>query len=277
MNKARKYLKRSLAVSAAALAAFVLQPASASAGEPAGGGGVDSKIVGGVPAEEGEFPFIVYLGGCGGSLYAPDLVLTAAHCVDDKADDEITVTAGTNDKEDPDAIRVQSTEITIAPGYEPPGMPPGPESGGSDWALVKIEKPLDLPTLNIAPDDRYNEGDFQISGWGFTEPMLKEYPRQLHKATVPFVDDAACSAAFPNHNFIPEEEICAGYLGEGKIDSCYGDSGTPMFRKDENDKWVQVGIVSWSIGCARAEYPGVYTEVGAFADEIKKAAADLSS
>ena len=242
-----------------------------------GGTGVDTRIVGGTPAEEGEYPFIVYLGGCGGSLYAPDLILTAAHCVDDKGDDEVTVTAGTNDKEDPDARTAQSVEITLAPGYEGPGWPPGPETGGKDWALIKIDKELDLPTLNIARDDSYHEGDFQISGWGFNEPMnVREYPRQLQKATVPFVDDAACAEAFPNHNFIPEEEICAGYLGVGGIDACYGDSGTPMFRKDDGDEWVQVGIVSWGIGCARPEYPGVYTEVGAFAADIEAAAADLS-
>ena len=48
-----------------------------------------------------------------------------------------------------------------------------------------------------------------------------------------------------------------------------------MFRKDENDKFVQVGIVSWGEGCARTGKPGVYTEVSTFAEDIKEAAGKL--
>lgn len=267
MTNARKYLKRSLAVSAAALAAFALQPASAGAAEAPGDGGVDTKIVGGTPAEEGEYPFMVRLSmGCGGSVYAPDLILTAAHCVGSSGpDDSITVTAGVNDLEDPNAITAQSTEVAVAPGYN---------GSGKDWALIKIDKELDLPTLNIAQDDSYNEGDFEIAGWG-ADSEGGSQQQHLLKATVPFVDDATCGSAYGG-SFIPEEEICAGLVGEGGVDACQGDSGGPMFRKDNSDEWVQVGIVSWGQGCARPDYPGVYTEVGAFAGDIEEAAASLS-
>lgn len=268
MNKARKYLKRSLAISAVALAAFALQPASAGAAEAPRDGGFDTKIVGGTPAEEGEYPFMVRLSmGCGGSVYAPDLILTAAHCVGSSGpDDSITVTAGVNDLEDSNAITAQSTEVAVAPGYN---------GQGKDWALIKIDKELDLPTLNIAQDDSYNEGDFEIAGWGADREGGSQQ-QHLLKATVPFVDDATCGAAYGG-SFIPEEEICAGLVDVGGVDACQGDSGGPMFRKDNADEWVQVGIVSWGQGCARPDYPGVYTEVGAFAGDIEEAAAGLSS
>ena len=44
------------------------------------GGEFDTKIVGGSPAAKNAFPWFVQGDGCGGSLVAKDIVLTAAHC-----------------------------------------------------------------------------------------------------------------------------------------------------------------------------------------------------
>ncbi len=269
MRSQLKNLKRATAAAAVALAAVSLQPAAANAAPTPTpqADGIHTKIVGGTKASQGEFPFMVRLSmGCGGALYAKDIVLTAAHCVDGSGPNtSITATAGVVDLEDSKAVSVKSTEVLQAPGYN---------GKGKDWALIKLAKPIDLPTLKIATDDKLTTGEFDIAGWG-ADKEGGQQQRYLLKAKVPFVDDATCKKAYGDQ-LTPGEEICAGKLDTGGTDTCQGDSGGPMFRKDEAGQRLQVGIVSWGEGCARPGKPGVYTEVSTFAADIKKAAEGLA-
>ncbi|MEV0279607.1 serine protease [Streptomyces sp. NPDC050610] len=264
MTRHLKPLKRTLAVAAVALAAFSLQPGSAQAtaesADPSPG------VVGGTRAQQGEFPWMVRLSmGCGGALYTQQIVLTAAHCVDGSGrDTSITATAGDVDLKGSKAVSVKSTDVLQAPGYN---------GKGKDWALVKLAKPLNQPTLKIAETDANNSGEFTIAGWG-ADREGGQQQRYLLKAKVPFVSDAVCKKAYGNQ-LTPGDEICAGYIDKGGVDTCQGDSGGPMFRKDAAGGWIQVGIVSWGQGCAEPGYPGVYSEVSAFAANIKKAAKGL--
>ncbi|MFE7777363.1 S1 family peptidase [Streptomyces sp. NPDC057445] len=255
-NKFVRALKRCAAAGAVVLAAISLQPSSASAAPP--------PVVGGTRAAQGEFPFMVRLSmGCGGALYTKQIVLTAAHCVNGSGNNtSITATAGVVDLQSSSAIKVKSTKVLRAPGYN---------GTGKDWALIKLAQPINLPTLKIAETTAYNNGTFTVAGWGARSEGGGQQ-RYLYKAQVPFVSDASCSSSYPD--LVANEEICAGF-NQGGVDTCQGDSGGPMFRKDNAGAWVQVGIVSWGIGCARPGYPGVYTEVSTFATAIKNAAATL--
>ncbi|MEU9604214.1 serine protease [Streptomyces sp. NPDC048057] len=248
--------KRVVAAGAVVLAAVSLQPTAAFAAPP--------PVVGGTRAAQGEFPFMVRLSmGCGGSLLTQQIVLTAAHCVSGSGNNtSITATAGVVDLQSSSAIKVRSTKVLQAPGYN---------GTGKDWALIKLAQPINLPTLKIAETAQYNTGNFTVAGWGAAREGGAQQ-RYLLKATVPFVSDATCRQAYPG--LVANEEICAG-LPQGGVDTCQGDSGGPMFRRDNANAWVQVGIVSWGQGCARPNYPGVYAEVSNFAAQIKSAAASL--
>ncbi|TXS50996.1 serine protease [Streptomyces sp. t39] len=257
MKQLLRALKRCAAAGAVILAAVSLQPSSASAAAP--------PVVGGTRAAQGEFPFMVRLSmGCGGALYTKDIVLTAAHCVNGSGNNtSITATAGVVDLNSSSAVKVRSTKVLQAPGYN---------GKGKDWALIKLAQPINLPTLKIAETSAYNSGTFTVAGWGAAREGGAQQ-RYLLKAQVPFVSDTSCRQSYGN-DLVPAEEICAGY-SQGGVDTCQGDSGGPMFRRDNAGAWIQVGIVSWGEGCARPGYPGVYTEVSAFAAAIKSAASTL--
>ncbi|MEW2117543.1 serine protease [Streptomyces sp. NPDC005474] len=253
-------LKRAAAAGAAALAIISLQPLSSAQAAPA-------PVVGGTRAAQGEFPFMVRLSmGCGGALYTQQIVLTAAHCVDGSgANTGITATAGVVDLQSSTGrVQVKSTRVLQAPGYD---------GTGKDWALIKLAAPINQPTLKIATTTQYNTGDFTVAGWGAARQGGAQQ-RYMLKATVPFVSDAQCRSYSQYEGLVSDEEICAGFASGG-VDTCQGDSGGPMFRKDNAGAFVQVGIVSWGIGCARPNAPGVYTEVSTFASAIASAAATL--
>ncbi|MFG1610060.1 S1 family peptidase [Actinoplanes sp. NPDC049265] len=259
-----------LAVAAAAVTAATMFSAPAVAAPPDPGGGVVSpQVVGGSRAAQGEFPFMVRLSmGCGGALYSPNLVLTAAHCVGATGSNtSITATLGVVDLQNSSGrIQVRSNYVYRAPGYN---------GNGKDWALIRLASPVtSLPTLKIATNSTYDTGTFTIAGWGSASEGGGQQ-RYLLKATVPFVSDATCNGrSMYNGDIIPTDEICAGFT-QGGVDTCQGDSGGPMFRRDSANAWIQVGIVSWGEGCARPNRPGVYSQVSFFAANIQSAATSL--
>ncbi len=79
------------------------------------------------------------------------------------------------------------------------------------------------------------------------------------------INEAGLAAVYPDIAIDPLTQICAGIGGS---DACQGDSGGPLVIRSGQEGVVQAGVVSWGMGCARAESPGVYMRVAAFAPWI---------
>ncbi|WP_242613318.1 S1 family peptidase [Herbihabitans rhizosphaerae] len=222
-------------------------------------GDVSVNVVGGDPAPEGAYPYIVRLSmGCGGAMITEQVVLTAAHCVDGTGQDtSITASTGSVDLNSPNIVKTQSAYVHAGPGVGP-----------GDWALIKLAKPVaNAKTIKMAETADGDKGEFQIMGWGADREGGQQQTKLRH-AKVPFVDDGTCAGAYSD--LVKDSEICAGLMDQGGVDTCQGDSGGPMVQL-AGDVPTVVGIVSWGEGCARPGKPGVYGQVSFLHAEIKKA------
>lgn len=259
----KHHWRRSSVLLAAALALSV-----GAAAPPASADGAQPNIIGGDPAEPSEYPFMAAIldetisGNdyqkqyCGGSLVDDDWVLTAAHCVEDVAASSLAVAVGRNVLSSTAGARRSVAQVVVNPNF-------GSQSSLShDAALLRLSSPITtIAPIDVAvtADDVFEAAGtvLTVIGWGTTKAKGQpSYPDDLQEVDVPVVGDARCGRVY-GASFHGPTMLCAGAPG---IDSCYGDSGGPLFARD-TDGFVQLGIVSWGNGCATKRFPGVYSEV----------------
>ncbi|WP_017974071.1 S1 family peptidase [Actinopolyspora halophila] len=244
----------------------LLVPAGAVASEspPAASSSAAAPVVGGEPADVADHPWAVYLVDtagkqfCGGTIAAPDKVVTAGHCVSDQQPDRIRVVAGRTDKNTQAGTVTGVSGIWVHPEYADPYR-------GADVAVLTLRESLSRASLPLAGDQDdalYSPGTkATVLGWGATSEGGGPSDI-LRKATVPVVADSECGETYGS-NFVAGAMVCAGYA-EGGVDGCQGDSGGPLVAGGK-----LIGVVSWGIGCARPGKPGVYTEVASYAGRIR--------
>merc|ERR550539_275828 len=204
---------------------------------------------------------------CGGALLNEYWVASAGHCVDDLMISQIRVRMGEWDfsstTEPNEHIEHKVVKKIVHPKYNF-------FTYENDLALVKTERRVRFAD-NIIPiclpgNDDLLIGEFgTVAGWG----RLSEggvLPSILQHVSVPILSNEKCKNMFlkaGRHEVIPEIFMCAGYEN-GKMDSCQGDSGGPLVVRGRDGRWFLAGIISWGIGCAEPNLPGVCTRISKF-------------
>lgn len=252
-------------------------------------------IIGGREAVRGEFPYYVHLGQCGGSLIAPQVVLTASHCKGFLGE---KVTVGCHDfgMVTGNAVSRTVTDQISHPDFDL-------KTYANDFSLLKLNEPVSMDHTNVHLSLNFDDTlptdgqEVTVLGLGVTAHEGTRADRVQHAQVEKFSHEH-CSKAF--EDIIKEEiQFCAGKKKKGtwfdviplththlnlelypffhKIlgvegggkDACQGDSGGPLVIRDGNHH-IQVGVVSAGTKCAHPDFPGIYARVSGRQDWIKK-------
>jgi hypothetical protein len=187
-----------------------------------------AAIINGVPAGgevAAQTALIVSTRGasCSGAVLAPDLVLTAAHCVAPRANYAVAILGGST----PRLITV--ARVVLHPRFDPAQFQtrrPTP-----DLALLKLSQPLpgNFRAVRLArdpalprPGDRYT-----LAGFGMTAEGNEKSAGTLRTLTLPAIGTTG--------------GIMVRLSGGGG--ACTGDSGGPAFRDG-----VVAAVIGWTTG-----------------------------
>ncbi|XP_043098417.1 transmembrane protease serine 9-like [Puntigrus tetrazona] len=231
---------------------------------------LNTRIVGGVDAFEGSWPWQVSLqsssfGGhfCGGSLINSEWVLTAAHCLPGVSTSDLLVYLGKRTQQGVNTYEISRNVISIIvhPSYNS-------QTSDNDIALLRLSSTVTFnnyirPVCLAAQNSIFSNGTSSwITGWGDVRSGVSlAAPGILQETMVPVVANEQCNNLLGSGS-VTSNMICAGLIEGGK-DTCQGDSGGPMVSK-QCSLWIQSGITSWGYGCADPSSPGVYTRVSQY-------------
>jgi secreted trypsin-like serine protease len=226
------------------------------------------QVLGGAQATMARWPFIAALVQhnqnafdgqfCGGSVIAPSVVLTAAHCVSGSSPSSTDVVTGRAQLSSNTGQRLGIRAIVVDPSYNA-------NTEHHDAALLLLSSPTRSPAVGLAGT---SDGPLltpgaplSVAGWGLLDNN-GDAPDLLHAATIEALRTGNCQNAYGS-DVAPSLMVCAGIPRAGAADACQGDSGGPLVSAGGGQTQL-VGIVAFGgERCGDPSAPGVYTRVSA--------------
>lgn len=256
-----------LALACVALAPLAL-PAAAPA-EPT----AQASIVGGRAGSIAEFPFLSFIEAhqgkhgfaCTGTVVAPRVVLTAAHCVESLDHGGLTpanqyaLATGVTSPEEAQAENI----FRIAEAHVFPGFDPGTLHG--DAGILILDRPTSAPVVPLAGtgDAALYAGGatVQLAGWGLTRANAKEEPSGLRTTSMVVQSGSVCKTRTHGYYspFSPAAQMCTLDLPSKKSGGCFGDSGGPTIGQRPDGTPVELGIISTGDEACNTKRPNVMT------------------
>ncbi|KAF0707943.1 hypothetical protein As57867_006478, partial [Aphanomyces stellatus] len=186
------------------------------------------RVVGGREAPVGQYTWTVNLRKngrffCGGSLIAPQYVLTAGHCVADGAPDYVSIGSHYNyDAGDGEQINVDSA--VAHPSFGDPLL-------GFDVAILKLSEPATTTPIPLASSLALGGSRAKLLGWGQTSGPQGSPSSVLKENDFTVVSNKDCQAKLRKSSQFrtwtaQDSHICAG--GVSGQAACFGDSGGPL-------------------------------------------------
>ena len=255
-----------------------------------------SLIVGGSEAPIGRYAYSASLSVdgdydthlCGGSLIAPDIVLTVAHCAGWPGPyRRVDIDQHNLDDRNEEHEYFFTREAVMHPKHVLL-----PDEFSYDFAIVKLygASTQTAPVkLNRDPRVPSMRGEpLTVFGWGFLDddtPQNMVKSPVLLETEIGYVPNDVCidiegidpktQKSFSyGSRYIHEETMCAHHPDRG---SCLGDSGSPLIvRGNTAEEDVQVGLVSFGLDCNHDTLPGVYARVSSEIEWITEQVCELS-
>lgn len=201
------------------------------------------------PAVPGEFPGAVALRlngrpHCTGTLVAPQLVITAAHCVSSINTALLKVHVGLGSEPDFLTSGTSISSFGVSPAYQKD------VGGNSDVAYLSLAEPISNIEIVPVATDMEELRSLLAPGTRSTIVGFGAHDNDVSGTSgIKYIGPG-------NVKFYSRNEV---WLGDAQGDGCSGDSGGPVYGQINNGDWRVFGVTSRGPSpCGLEEWPGIW-------------------